>query len=96
MNQELLSTCNCRRDPYNVDSDGEVIFMLKLINNRRNTLSEALNIIDPEGAFVPGTKAYRWLEGSLLTWMDEMEPAEVLRKSAAAGHMLRLMAHTIP
>ena len=79
-----------------MDSDGEVIFMLKLINNRHNALSEALNIIDPEGAFVPGTKEYSWLEGSLLTWMDEMEPAEVLRKSAAAGHMLRLMAHTIP
>jgi len=70
--------------------------MLKLINNRHDTLSEALNIIDPEGAFVPGSKEYSWLEGSLLTWMDEMEPAEVLRRSATAGHMLRLMAHTIP
>jgi hypothetical protein len=79
-----------------VDSDGEVIFMLKLINNRHNALSEALNIIDPEGAFVPGTKEYSWLEGLLITWMDEMEPAEVLRKSATAGHMLRLIAHTIP
>ena len=70
--------------------------MLMKNNDRHSTLSEALSIIDPDGAFVPGTKEYIWLEGSILTWMDEMEPDEVFRKSATARHMLRLIAHTIP
>ena len=56
---------------------------------RYNTISEALNIIDPEGAYVPGTKEHNWVTGTLLTWMDEMEPDEVLRKSESERRMLR-------
>ncbi len=55
--------------------------MLMKSNDRYNTLSAALNILDPEGLFVPGTKEYNWVEGSLLSWMDEMEPEEVLNKA---------------
>jgi hypothetical protein len=70
--------------------------MLMKINDRYNTLSEAISIIDPNGTFVPGSKEYKWLEGSLLSWMGKMEPDEVLRKSESARRMLRQIAHTIP
>jgi hypothetical protein len=70
--------------------------MLMKTSERYNTISAALNIIDPEGAFVPGSKEYKWLEGSLLSWMGKMEPDEVLRKSESARRMLRQIAHTIP
>ena len=55
--------------------------------DRYNTISAALNIIDPDGAFAPGTKEHNWVTGTLLSWMDEMEPDEVLRKSESARSM---------
>ena len=70
--------------------------MLDEAKNRHNTISAALDIIDPDGTLVPGTKAHKWVTASLLTWMAEMNPEQVLRKSESAGHMLRLMAHTVP
>ena len=70
--------------------------MAKQTNIRYNTISAALNIIDPEGAFVPGTIEHNWVTGTLLSWMDEMEPDEVLRKSESARPMLMIMARTIP
>ncbi len=63
--------------------------MAEPTNERYDTLSEALNIIDPEGAFVPGTKEHNWVTGTLLSWMDEMEPDEVLRMSESARNMFR-------
>jgi len=92
----LLSTCNSRLDPYKIDSDGEVMFMLMKINDRYSTLSEALSIIDPDDTFVPGTKGHDWLKKSILSWMSEMEPEEVLKKAVSARHMFKLIAHTIP
>lgn len=92
----LLSTCNSRLDPYKIDSEGEVIVMLMKINDRYSTLSEALSIIDPDDTFVPGTKGHDWLTKSILSWMSEMEPEEVLKKAVSARHMFKLIAHTIP
>ena len=63
--------------------------MAELTNERYDTLSGALNIIDPEGAFVPGTKEHNWVTGTLLSWMDEMEPDEVLRMSETARNIFR-------
>ena len=57
--------------------------MLMKGNDRYNTLSAALNILDPEGVIVPGRKEYNWLEGSLLSLMAEMESDEVLDKAVS-------------
>ena len=70
--------------------------MANPINARYNTISAALNIIDPEGTFVPGSVEHNWVTGTLLSWMDEMEPDEVMRKSESARRMIRIMARTIP
>ncbi len=96
VNQSLLSNWNNGLDPKNVNSDGEVMVMLEKINNRYNTISAALSIIDPEGVFVPGTKEHNWVTESILSWMAEMEHDDVLRKSESAKRELRLMALTIP
>lgn len=79
-----------------MEIDGEVMFMLMKINDRYSTLSEALSIIDPDGTFVPGTKGHDWLTTSILSWMSEMAPEEVLKKAVSARHMFKLIAHTIP
>ena len=63
--------------------------MANQTNDRYNTISEALNVIDPEGAFVPGTKEHNRVTETLLTWMDEMEPDEVLRVSESARNVFR-------
>ena len=65
-------------------------------NVRYNTISAALNIIDPEGTFVPGSVEHNRVTGTLLFWMDEMEHDEVMRKSESARRMIRIMARTIP
>jgi hypothetical protein len=70
--------------------------MLMKINDRYSTLSEALNIIDPNGTFVPGSKAHNWLTGSILSWMDEMTHDEVLKKAGSARHLFKTIVHTIP
>jgi hypothetical protein len=41
----------------------------KQANIRYKTISAALNIIDPEGAFLPGTIEHNWLTESILTWI---------------------------
>jgi hypothetical protein len=92
----MLSSGNSRLDPSSVESDGEVIVMLMKINDRYNTLSEAISIIDPSGTLVPGTKEHNWLTESILTWMNEMASEEVLKKAASARHMLKLIVHTVP
>ena len=70
--------------------------MLMKSNDRYNTLSAALNILDPEGVIVPGRKEYNWLEGSLLSWMAEMEPDEVLNKAVSVRHTLKILSRTVP
>ena len=61
----------------------------KQANIRYKTISAALNIIDPEGAFLPGTIEHNWATEKILAWMAEMEPNEVLRKSESARNMFR-------
>jgi hypothetical protein len=63
--------------------------MTKLTNDRYDTLSEALNIIDPHGLLAPGTISHNSITETILSWMDEMGPDEVLRKSEAAKHFFR-------
>ena len=58
-------------------------------NRRYNTISAALNIIDPEGAFVPGTIEHNWATEKILFWMAQMDPDEVLRKSESAKRMFK-------
>ena len=67
----------------------EVMVMYNEFNEPDNTILKALHIIDPEGAFVPGTNEYEWLEGSLQSWMDSMTSDEVLRKSKAARRKVK-------
>ncbi len=65
------------------------MIMVTNTNNRYNTLSAALNIIDPEGTYVPGTQEHNWATEMILSWMAEMEPDEVLRKSETARNGFR-------
>ncbi len=58
-------------------------------NDRYNTISEALNIIDPQGTYLPGSFEHNWATETILTWMAEMEPDEVLRKSENERGMFR-------
>ena len=92
----LLSNGDSVLDPYNIDTDGEVMVMLMKVNDRYSTLSEALDIIDPNDTFVPGSKAHNWLTESILSWMEEMTHDEVLKKAVSARHTLKLLTHTIP
>ena len=62
-------------------------------NDRYNTISAALNIIDPEGACVPGTMEHNWATETIVSWMAEMEPDEVLRKSENERGMFRCKRH---
>lgn len=71
-----------------MDIDGEVMIMAKQANDRYNTISAALDIIDPEGAFVPGTPEHNWVTEEILSWMTEMDTDEVLRKSEIARRMI--------
>ena len=58
-------------------------------NDRYKTLLAALKIIDPEGAFAPGTIEHNWAKEKILSWMDEMEPDEVLKRSESIQKVLR-------
>ena len=58
-----------------------MMVMAPQANDRYKTLLAALKIIDPEGEFAPGTIEHNWATEKILSWMDEMEPDEVLRKS---------------
>ena len=53
----------------------------------------ALKSIDPEGAYIPGTVEHNWATETILSWMAEMEPDEVLEKSKAAKRLLRHKRH---
>ncbi len=77
----------CSLNPSNLLNEWEVTIMANPSNVRYNTISAALNIIDPDGAFVPGTVEHNWVTGTLLSWMDEMDPDEVLRKSESERRM---------
>ena len=63
--------------------------MVKSTNLRYRTLSTALAIIDPDGILVPGTQKHNWVTETILSWMAEMEPDEVLRMSEDARHIFK-------
>ena len=86
----------CSLTPSNLLNEREVMIMANPINARYNTISAALNIIDPEGTFVPGSVEHNWVTGTLLSWMDEMEPDEVLQKSESARRMFRNKRRIFP
>lgn len=58
--------------------------MANPISERYNTLSEALKILDPQGKIEPGTVEHNTVTETILSWMAEMEPQEVLRRSETA------------
>ncbi len=63
-------------------------------NERYNTISAALTIIDPEGACVTGSIEHNWATETILSWMAEMEPEAVLRKSEASKDLFRFKPPT--
>lgn len=63
--------------------------MAKSTNTRYETLAAALAIIDPDGILSPGTAEHNAITETILSWMHEMQPAEVLRMSADARHTIR-------
>jgi hypothetical protein len=56
-------------------------------NERYDTLSEALDIIDPQGVLKPGTTAHNSVTEKILSWMDEFDPNDVLRMSKNSRHI---------
>ena len=69
------------------------MIMTKQTNERYNTISSALNIIDPEGTYVPGSVEHNWATETILSWMAEMEPDDVLKKSETARCGFRYKRH---
>ena len=51
------------------------------VDDRYNTISAALRIIDPAGVLLPGTVAYNWATEMNLAWMAEMGADEAMRES---------------
>jgi hypothetical protein len=70
--------------PSNLHTHTEMMIMDRQTNKRYNTISAALNIIDPEGTYVPGSLEHNWATETILSWMAEMEPEDVLKKSRTA------------
>ena len=62
----------------------------KTINQRYQTLSKALSIIDPEGILNPGTSEHNWTTETILSWMAGMGPEEVYRMAEAAQRIFKL------
>jgi len=79
--------------PLTVDSKTGMTTMVKSTNLRYRTLSTALAIIDPNGMLVPGTQEHNWVTETILSWMAEMEPGEVLRMSKDAKHIFKPEQH---
>lgn len=69
----------------------------KPTNERYNTLTEALNIIDPSGNLIPGTSTHNSMTETILLWMDELDSDEVLRRSAIMRRMfVQLQRRNVP
>lgn len=68
--------------------------MAKQTNDRYKTILEALNIIDPQGIFAPGTMEHNTITETILSWMDELDSDEVLRKSEVARRLSIFKQHT--
>ncbi len=69
------------------------MIMAKPTNKRYDTLSEALNIIDPQGVLTPGTTAHNSVTEKILSWMDEFDPNDVLRMSKKSKHIFNAQWH---
>jgi hypothetical protein len=89
----MLLKGNQSLDHSQTNTDGEVMIMAEKTNDRYNTILAALDIIDPKGAYVPGTLEHNWATEEILSWMAEMEPDEVLRKSETASQMFSRKRH---
>ena len=76
-----------------MDAKTGMTTMVKSTNRRYRTLSTALAIIDPDGMLVPGTQKHNWVTETILSWMAEMEPGEVLRMSKDAKHIFKPEQH---
>ena len=63
-------------------------------NDRYKTILAALNIIDPQGVFTPGTMEHNKITETILSWMDDMDYDEVLRKSETARRLSIFKRHT--
>ena len=61
---------------------------VKPTNQRYETLTEALNIIDPQGNLIPGTLPHNSMTETIRLWMDELDSDEVLRRSVIVKRML--------
>ena len=61
--------------------------MAKPTNDRYDTLSESLNIIDPHGVLTPGTMAHNSVTEKILSWMNEYDSNDVLRMSKNSRHV---------
>ena len=68
--------------------------MARQTNNRYETISKALKIIDPQGVMAPGTAEHNRVTETILSWMAEFDPDEVLRKSEAARRLSVFKPHT--
>ena len=68
----------------NLNTEEAEMVKAKPTSERYNTLSEALNILDPQGKIEAGTVEHNTVTETILSWMAEMEPHEVLRKSETA------------
>ena len=76
-----------------VDTKQAMVVMTKMTNARYDTLSEALSIIDPQGTLTPGTVEHNTVTETILSWMDKLEPDEVLRMSEITRQMFRYRRH---
>ena len=68
--------------------------MAKQTNDRYDTISKAIQIIDPQGVMAPGTAEHNRVTETILSWMAEFDPDEVLRKSATARRLSVFRPHT--
>ena len=70
--------------PLIFHTEGAEMIKAKPTSERYDTLSEALKILDPQGKIEPGTVEHNTVSETILSWMAEMEPHEVLKKSETA------------
>ena len=68
--------------------------MVKSINQRYQTLSKALTIIDPKGVLIPGTPEHNRVTEMILAWMAELETGEVFRMCYDSRCLLNIEGHS--
>jgi hypothetical protein len=70
------------------------MIMATQTNERYKAILAALNIIDPQGVLAPGTMEHNTITEMILTWMDDLDYDEVLRKSENARRLSIFKRHT--